>query len=217
MASLTRWTWVWVNSRSWWWTGRPGVLQFMGSQRVGHDWATELNWTEIDFREIIGLNYDWLIIPFVFSLSSYYWFYSLLCDLSYMSLWESDFFYINGNDNLVSKIKWIVIKTNGSPAIKTRLPVQGSWIWSLVRELWSCMPRSMATHTQNKLNNNSKNKIISFWKETHQKHHLGEYWDLSLSHTRPAANVFCCFGMFLWSPVISDFIRISIRHIAMIS
>ena len=46
MASLTRWTWVWVNSRSWWWTGRPGVLWFMGSQRVGHDWATELNWTD---------------------------------------------------------------------------------------------------------------------------------------------------------------------------
>ena len=44
MASPTRWTWVWVNSGSWWWTGRPGVLWFMGSQRVGHDWATELNW-----------------------------------------------------------------------------------------------------------------------------------------------------------------------------
>ena len=44
MASPTQWTWVWVNSRSWWWTGRPGVLRFMGSQRVGHDWATELNW-----------------------------------------------------------------------------------------------------------------------------------------------------------------------------
>ena len=44
MASLTWWTWVWVNSVSWWWTGRPGVLRFMGSQRVGHDWATELNW-----------------------------------------------------------------------------------------------------------------------------------------------------------------------------
>ena len=44
MASLTRWTWVWVNSGSWWWTGRPGVLWFMASQRVGHDWATELNW-----------------------------------------------------------------------------------------------------------------------------------------------------------------------------
>ena len=44
MASPTRWTWVWVNSGSWWWTGRPRVLWFMGSQRVGHDWATELNW-----------------------------------------------------------------------------------------------------------------------------------------------------------------------------
>ena len=46
MASRTRWTWVWVNSRRLWWTGRPGVLRFMGSQRVGHDWVTELNWTE---------------------------------------------------------------------------------------------------------------------------------------------------------------------------
>ena len=43
MASLTRWTWVWVNSGCWWWTGRPGVLGFMELQRVRHDWATELN------------------------------------------------------------------------------------------------------------------------------------------------------------------------------
>ena len=43
MASPTRWTWVWVNSGSWWWTGRPGVLQLVGSQRVPHDWATELD------------------------------------------------------------------------------------------------------------------------------------------------------------------------------
>ena len=43
MASLTQWMWVWVNSGSWWWTGRPGALRFMGSQRVGHDWVTELN------------------------------------------------------------------------------------------------------------------------------------------------------------------------------
>ena len=48
MASLIQWTWVWVNSRRWWWTGRPGMLRFMGSQRVGHDWATELNWTELN-------------------------------------------------------------------------------------------------------------------------------------------------------------------------
>ena len=49
MAPPTLWTWVWVNSRSWWWTGRPGVLRFMGSQRVGHDWATEL--TVVKFLE----------------------------------------------------------------------------------------------------------------------------------------------------------------------
>ena len=47
MASLTQWTWVCVDSGSWWWTGRPGMLWFMGWQRVGHDWATELNWTEL--------------------------------------------------------------------------------------------------------------------------------------------------------------------------
>ena len=47
MASPTWWTWVWVNSRSWWRTERPGMLPFMGSQRVGHDRATELNWNEL--------------------------------------------------------------------------------------------------------------------------------------------------------------------------
>ena len=52
MASLTRWTWVWVNSGSWWWTRKPGVMWFMGSQRVGHDWETELNWTENIYRLI---------------------------------------------------------------------------------------------------------------------------------------------------------------------
>ena len=47
MVSLSQWTWIWVNSGSWWWTGKPGVLQSMGSQRVGHDWMTELHWTEL--------------------------------------------------------------------------------------------------------------------------------------------------------------------------
>ena len=49
MASPTWWTWVWMSSGSWWWTGRPGVLQFMGSQRVGHDWVTEVNWTALNW------------------------------------------------------------------------------------------------------------------------------------------------------------------------
>ena len=58
MASLTRWSWVWVNSRSLWWTGRPGVLWFMGLQRIRHDWVTELNWTDwlIHCHEVVRLS-----------------------------------------------------------------------------------------------------------------------------------------------------------------
>ena len=58
IASPTQQTGIWVNSRSWWWTGRPGMLQFMGLQRVGHNWETELNWTKnsltINSREVTG-------------------------------------------------------------------------------------------------------------------------------------------------------------------
>ena len=65
MASLTWWTWVWVNSGSWWWTGRPGVLKFMGSQKVGHDWVTELSWTELNItRWTVSLH--WLQAAFIF-------------------------------------------------------------------------------------------------------------------------------------------------------
>ena len=53
MASPTQRTWVWVNSRSWWWTGKAGMLQFMGLQRVGHDSATELYWADMNFKWLI--------------------------------------------------------------------------------------------------------------------------------------------------------------------
>ena len=59
MASLTRWMWVWVNSGSWWWTGGPGMLLFMGLQRVGHDWATELNWIEVIIWCVKWYNIIW--------------------------------------------------------------------------------------------------------------------------------------------------------------
>ena len=71
-ASLTRWTWVWVNSGSWWWTGRPGVLWFMGSQRVRHDWATELNNSKMrgkNLADFLTHNED-LINVYCFSVSS---------------------------------------------------------------------------------------------------------------------------------------------------
>ena len=51
MASPTQWTWVCVNSGSWWWTGRPGMLRFTELQRVRHDWTTELNWTEMNVKQ----------------------------------------------------------------------------------------------------------------------------------------------------------------------
>ena len=66
MASPIQWTWVWVNSGDWWWTGKPGVLRSTGSQRVGHGWATELNWTElvrqytlldVDVHRFLGTSY----------------------------------------------------------------------------------------------------------------------------------------------------------------
>ena len=55
----TQWTWVWVNSGSCWWTGRPGVLQSMGSQRVGCDWVTELNW--FLFQQGVWENVRWIL------------------------------------------------------------------------------------------------------------------------------------------------------------
>ena len=71
---LTRWTWVWESSGSWWWTRKPGVLWFMGLQIVGHDWATELNWTEA-LSLVLGQCFllGWLFIVF---LSIGIWWYS---------------------------------------------------------------------------------------------------------------------------------------------
>ena len=71
MASPARWTWVWVSSGSWWWTGKPGVLQSIGLQRVGHDWANELNWTDICISK-----YSYMCI--------YMYIYSYICACIYI-------------------------------------------------------------------------------------------------------------------------------------
>ena len=72
MASLTLWTWVSVNSGSWWWTGRPGVLGFMGSQRVGHDWATDLIWSDASFipslLRVLIIKECWILSIFLISV-----------------------------------------------------------------------------------------------------------------------------------------------------
>ena len=67
MASPTRWTWVWVNSRSLWWTGRSGVLRFMGLQRVRRDWVTELNWwtcNQVSFLLPVPLLHESALVDF---------------------------------------------------------------------------------------------------------------------------------------------------------
>ena len=74
MASLTRWTWVWVNSRSWWWTGRPGMLRFMGLPRVGHDLVTELYWSTFYFGKHKFVFYvcDPVSVLYISSFVSYF-------------------------------------------------------------------------------------------------------------------------------------------------
>ena len=62
MASPTRWTWVWASSESWWWTGKPGVLRFMGSQRVGHNWVTELTVRETDLLTILNILHLFILL-----------------------------------------------------------------------------------------------------------------------------------------------------------
>jgi len=83
MASLSQWTWVWINSGSWWWTGKPGMLQSMGLQIVWHDWVSELNWTSMkapslkiviriqymNLSEVGGHNLVYNIISFPSSLN----------------------------------------------------------------------------------------------------------------------------------------------------
>ena len=69
-ASPTQWKWVCVDSGSWWWTGRPGVLQFMGSQRVRHDWLTELNWTHLSII-YISLNLPVVLCPYLSLVSPF--------------------------------------------------------------------------------------------------------------------------------------------------
>ena len=74
MSSLTQWTWVWVNSGSWWWTGRPGVLQSMGSQRVRHDWVTELTELNCDVSKQLRLFFFFFLV----SHFSQVWFFLTL-------------------------------------------------------------------------------------------------------------------------------------------
>ena len=92
MASLTQWTWVWVNSGSWWWTRRPGMLQSMGSQRVGHDWETELNW--LNHVPIIAWNCNYLFL--------FVWLLIVKTDKHLSLLWLCNYYSLN------TIVSWLV-------------------------------------------------------------------------------------------------------------
>ena len=88
MPSSTRWTWVSVDSGGWWWTGRPGVLRFMPSQRVGHDWATELNWTDA-----LYIFFTWYLCPHTF------WVYRVVM---FVSISHLDLFFSLDTDPILT-------------------------------------------------------------------------------------------------------------------
>ena len=100
MALMARWTWVWASSRSWWWTGKSGVLQSLGSQRVRHNWS-DLNWTECLFCssfDFLCSFTTWVCIlsvkSFFYSIWSILQVYSLCGSQSnpikYNSSWDTD-------------------------------------------------------------------------------------------------------------------------------
>ena len=80
--------WVWVNSGSWWWTGRPGVLRFMGSQRVGHDLVTGLNWTWTNVHEQLFMC-SWPLVYLLWRLlsSNSYAFFAYVVEYLYFYCW----------------------------------------------------------------------------------------------------------------------------------
>ena len=96
MASPAQWTWIWVSSRSWWWTGKPGVLQSIGSQRVRHDWVAEQNWEPCSeqiyrqhfpaaFARFLSLCHILVIVKIfpTFPLLLYLWWWSMISSLWY--------------------------------------------------------------------------------------------------------------------------------------
>ena len=113
-ASPTRWTWVWVNSGSWWWTGRPGVLRFMVSQRVRHDRATELNWKKCNAKECS--NYCTIAL---ISHASKVMLKILQARLHELPDVQTGFRKGRGTRNQIANIHWIIKKSKSSRKIST--------------------------------------------------------------------------------------------------
>ena len=156
MASPTRWTWVWVNSGSWWWTGRPGMLWLMGLQRVRHNWATELNWYRIRWRR------QWQPTPILLPGKSHG--RSLVCFSPWGHL-ESDttewlHFHFHALEKEMathsSVLAWRIPET-GEPG---ELPSMGS---HRVRHDWGDLAAAAAAYRIRKVNKTNKKDCYKRW------------------------------------------------------
>ena len=117
MASLTQWTWVWVNSGSWWWTGRPGMPWFMGSQRVGHDWVIELSWNE--WRNWIRFCFFFFIkLQIIWHIGNIFWSgrhgfqrKAAVKARQWLSICQrQNYLYLYTVYNLLKGLKWLALK-----------------------------------------------------------------------------------------------------------
>ena len=141
MASLTRWAWVWVNSGSWWWTGRPGVLRFMGSQRVRHDWATELILFRVQYNQgwqppTTASGHELGSVKAKPGNSTSYWILfrsgTMVWLMNRERKWagEGRESLLRGN-LLPDRHSW---GFPGGSAVKNLLAMQETWVWSLGQE-----------------------------------------------------------------------------------
>ena len=156
MASLTQRTWVWGNSGSCWWTGKSGVLQSMGSQRVRHNWVTEMNWTE--FMESKNLKHRWtspggwaeelgFLLPASYSMASMQWSKHILEKMLHL---HSFFFWKLGVPRALEAHRWFVpcgflpvAQLVGKGASDL---VEADWdpsAWDPGIKAWNCWPYSI--------------------------------------------------------------------------
>ena len=134
MASPTQWTWVWVDSGSWWWTGRPGMLRFTGLQRVGHDWATELNWTELHSNMCMSIPASQFTLPSFLPGNCKLIFY--ICDSRHLTFKMIIRFHISHTVFILSSVwtlplclwYWLQFgNQEGSRSVHGLLPGWSSW------------------------------------------------------------------------------------------
>ena len=161
MVPLTRWTWVWVDSGSWWWTGRPGMLRFMGSQRVRHDWVIKLNLGKSERKIFRNVKSYLLIIELQCIIKETFRIHQPIswlgkCFTVCISLKCFFFFFFNLWHQICY---WHILyppETSLVNWLRFILPMQGLWVWSLVGEQrfhtieakWSRLVRSYSLQPQ---------------------------------------------------------------------